>query len=379
MADQSHSEDEAILVLDVPEDSRLWPDFIKTKRLRVIQQLAQQSRKGALDQSLAEQLTLLLEWLDNEVQMTPQLRVFTKIDEGVKLIFERPEFDFPEHAVTRAQQLYVRWVEENWGAKEVADDAGEADVSLEGPEGNDSGNEGSSRNRRTATPAPATSNRNEEPSFSTVRVPRKDHPIYGLNGIMHGILIKRGKRKSEILDRRYLQRSAKVYGHNGLQIGAWFATRLVALFRGAHGSTQAGIAGNQDDGAYSIVVAGFYDQLDEDRGHAIFYSGSGSHDNTDPRQPAPSTAGTLALQASIAHGRPVRVIRASSGRSQWAPTRGCRYDGLYKVVAALHARNQKGGLYEQFKLVRLEDQDPIVTTRPTPAEIRDFETIKDGY
>jgi len=320
MADQNHLENEITLVLDVPEDTRLWPEFIKTKRLRVIQTLAQKSSKGLLDESLTEQLALLLEWLDNEVQMTPQLRSFTKLDLGVKLIFSEPKYRFAEQAVVRARHLYEKWVEENWGAKEVAeDDLDEARLQFDDPEGNDSGTEAAPRDRRTPIHASAFSTNREEPSFSTVRVPRDDHPIYGVNGIMHGILIKKGKRKSEILDRRYLQRSAKVYGRNGLSVGAWFATRLVALFRGAHGSTQAGISGNQDNGAYSIVVAGFYHELDEDRGDTIYYSGSGSHDNTNPREPVPSTAGTLALQASLAFRHPVRVIRSSSGRQDGLP------------------------------------------------------------
>jgi hypothetical protein len=60
------------------------------------------------------------------------------------------------------------------------------------------------------------------------------------------------------------RRSAKVSGHNGLDIGAWFPTRLSALVNGAHGASQAGIAGNIEYGAFSIVVAPTYKDVDEE-------------------------------------------------------------------------------------------------------------------
>lgn len=72
-----------------------------------------------------------------------------------------------------------------------------------------------------------------------------------------------GKKK---LDPRYqrARRSAKVSGHNGLGVGAWFPTRLSALVNGAHGASQAGITGNTDHGAFSIVVATTYKEVDDE-------------------------------------------------------------------------------------------------------------------
>ena len=157
------------------------------------------------------------------------------------------------------------------------------------------------------------------------------------------------------------------------------STRFVALFRGAHGATQGGIYGNRENGGYSIVISGVYDDLDQDYGDILYYSGSNSHSNEDPRSPAPSTGGTIALQASERTQNPVRVIRTSSGKSTIAPISGLRYDGLYKVVSSRYPKNLKGGIYEQFKLVRLDDQPEIDRSRPTQKESRDYERIGDGY
>lgn len=46
-------------------------------------------------------------------------------------------------------------------------------------------------------------------------------------------------------------------------------TRMVALFCGAHGATQGGIYGNRETGAYSVVISGEYDDLDQDYGNVL--------------------------------------------------------------------------------------------------------------
>jgi choline dehydrogenase-like flavoprotein len=154
----------------------------------------------------------------------------------------------------------------------------------------------------------------------------------------------------------------------------------------AHGSTIAGISGNSETGAYSVVTSGgAYEELDEDRGNVLYYSGSRSHDNTNPKKPFPSSAGTLALKASQRTQRSVRVLRAagaggSRSGSSWRPCVGIRYDGLYRVAAMQLKTNMNGGLYEQFKLVR-EDGQPALDnkSRPSAAELRDYYKREDGY
>jgi hypothetical protein len=56
-----------------------------------------------------------------------------------------------------------------------------------------------------------------------------------------------------------------------------------------------GIYGSAVEGAYSIVTSMIYEDLDEDHGNVLFYSGSDSHENTNPNAPATSTAGSKSL------------------------------------------------------------------------------------
>ncbi|OTA27740.1 hypothetical protein BTJ68_10785 [Hortaea werneckii EXF-2000] len=151
----------------------------------------------------------------------------------------------------------------------------------------------------------------------------------------------------------------------------------LALFQGAHGHQQAGICGDEKSGAFSIVVSGQYELLDTDRGTYLYYSGSGSVDNTDPRQPAPSTTATMALHTSLGNGCPVRVLRSSTGKSRYAPSFGMRYDGLYTVVSVSYPSNSKGGMYEQFKLERNNGQTDIdmLVHSPSPVEIGQYQQI----
>lgn len=68
-----------------------------------------------------------------------------------------------------------------------------------------------------------------------------------------------------VLNPNFQQRPAKVSGHNGLAVGAWFPMQRCALAKGAHGMPVAGISGSADYGAYSIVVAGgAYKEVDEE-------------------------------------------------------------------------------------------------------------------
>ena len=90
------------------------------------------------------------------------------------------------------------------------------------------------------------------------RQPPTNHYIYGTSGIMRGILVDtsgRGVRRS--LDPAYPARSSKRVGHNGLSVGQWWwPFRICTLRDGAHDASVAGIAGGENDGAYSMVVSG---------------------------------------------------------------------------------------------------------------------------
>lgn len=71
---------------------------------------------------------------------------------------------------------------------------------------------------------------------SKLRRAPKDHQIYGESGIMRGILWYRTKNGSQTcLDEKFQVKDARVYGHNGIEVGAWYPRQMAALRDGAHG------------------------------------------------------------------------------------------------------------------------------------------------
>lgn len=182
-------------------------------------------------------------------------------------------------------------------------------------------------------------------------LPPVNHPIFGRNGIMHGVITGRGKNNRIVrrLNPILPKKKATIFGHNDIPVGSWWPLQLVALFNGAHGSAMGGICGDTQLGAYSIVIANTYDDLDTDDGEVVFYSGSNSHKNTNPRKPEDSSQGTQALKASLRRGTAVRVLRSGGSTkvknragNKYLPEAGIRYDGLYRVVSMTTPKNKKG-------------------------------------
>jgi hypothetical protein len=355
------------------------PDLIAKERKDIIQALALQGKKAADPFTnpstqtgiLLHRLDLFLTRLDEQVHMTPEFKEKTKIHTGMEVICDE-KHKFPQKYIEKAKALLEKWQSENWGAP-VATKRESATESESDPEVN---GESVRKKRKKSQPS-----NGDKSNTRIAKLPSPDHPIWGEHGICHGLyrMTSVNGRKTPALNKRYNQRPANVFGHNNIKVGAWSPLQLAALFNGGHGKSQAGIYGTEEAGAYSVVVSGQYDDLDEDFGNSLYYSGSGSHENTDPKRPAESTSDTLSLHTSLETQRPVRVLRSSKGKSKWAPTEGLRYDGLYKVESVDYPINGKGGMYEQFKLVRLEDQSPIDKSRPSPRELHDFAKIGDPY
>ncbi|KXH44134.1 YDG/SRA domain-containing protein [Colletotrichum simmondsii] len=255
----------------------------------------------------------------------------------------------------------------------------------------------------TLAPTPArtssTAARSTRPNSSTnrsadtvKRVPR-DHPIWGVLGIMHGLGLRPGT-KTQAFNPAYdeYKRSAKVLGHNGLAIGQWFPNQLSAMWHGGHGDSNAGISymrgpDGEPGPAVSIIMADKYGDIDVDRGDDIIYCGSNSLENTSSNTPAdggPPVRGNAALLVSKERQSPVRVFRkAKKGNngSAYAPKVGLRYDGLYVVVGYSKATNDKGGVYHKFTLRRGDGQPSLDTLRNIPSrqERRDYAKIDEGY
>ncbi|RXM97164.1 E3 ubiquitin-protein ligase UHRF2 [Acipenser ruthenus] len=121
---------------------------------------------------------------------------------------------------------------------------------------------------------------------------------------------------------------------------------------GVHRPHVGGIHGRSNDGSYSLVLAGgFEDEVD--RGDEFTYTGSGGRDLSGNKRigehsfdqtlthmnralalncDAPLNDKDGAESKNWRAGKPVRVIRSSKGRriSKYAPEEGNRYDGIYK-------------------------------------------------
>lgn len=137
-----------------------------------------------------------------------------------------------------------------------------------------------------------------------------------------------------------------------------------------------GITGNDDTGAYSVIVG---KGGNEDLGDTIWYLPPGS-DKKSKVYATMDSPGALTLARSILTELPVRVIRAANGNSvEYRPKAGFRYDGLYEVKSVEENLTDAGGSYVRFELTRLPNQTPINKDRPNDKEIEMFKIVKDGF
>jgi hypothetical protein len=195
--------------------------------------------------------------------------------------------------------------------------------------------------------------------------------------ILRGITtIMGGDRTSDRLEQAYRSRNpthARFYGDEGLVLGQCWPTQLCTVRDGAHGSTQGGIYGEREKGAYSIVVSGG-GYHDKDEGDIIEYSGTEGKNFTP-------TESTQHMIRSATLGNPIRVIRSHqlNKKNQYRPKHGLRYDGLYTVKSFVIVDNEKQ--IHRFRLERCPDQHPIrfgdgPSGRPTIYEVSAYEKIK---
>ena len=176
------------------------------------------------------------------------------------------------------------------------------------------------------------------------------------------------------LDNAYMfRRTCNVSGYNSLVNGQWWPLQICALRDGAHGEMEAGIHGQTNVGAYSIVLSGSgYHNVD--CGEDIKYCGtSGSKDSP--------TANTKLMIKSHESQLPIRVLRSSGlpMANRYRPTKGLRFDGLY-TIDSFEILDADTAMY-RFKLSRSEDQDPIryegPGVRPHEVELEELGKVKD--
>uniref|UniRef100_A0A663MYX2 E3 ubiquitin-protein ligase UHRF n=1 Tax=Athene cunicularia TaxID=194338 RepID=A0A663MYX2_ATHCN len=147
---------------------------------------------------------------------------------------------------------------------------------------------------------------------------------------------------------------------------------------------RTGIHGRSNDGAYSLVLAGGYED-DIDHGNSFTYTGSGGRDLSGNKRTAEQSCDqkltnmnrALALNCSAPindkngaeakdwrAGKPVRVVRNVKGgkHSKYAPVEGNRYDGIYKVVKYWPETGKSGFLVWRY-LLRRDDEEPAPWTK----------------
>lgn len=133
---------------------------------------------------------------------------------------------------------------------------------------------------------------------------------------------------------------ARHFGHiPGNPVGTAYPSRRSLADAGVHRPLQHGISGAGAEGADSIVVSGGYED-DEDYGDLIIYTGPGGRDPATGAQIADQEfeVQNLALVKSEAEGLPVRVVRGAGGETDFSPSSGLRYDGLFRVEESWRER-----------------------------------------
>uniref|UniRef100_A0A8D2LRR9 E3 ubiquitin-protein ligase UHRF n=1 Tax=Varanus komodoensis TaxID=61221 RepID=A0A8D2LRR9_VARKO len=170
----------------------------------------------------------------------------------------------------------------------------------------------------------------------------------------------------------------------GILVGTMWKFRVQVSESGVHRPHVAGIHGRSNDGAYSLVLAGGYED-DVDHGNSFTYTGSGGRDLSGNKRTAEQSCDqkltnmnrALALNCSAPindkdgaeakdwrAGKPVRVVRNMKGgrHSKYAPKDGNRYDGIYKVAKYWPETGKSGFLVWRY-LLRRDDEEPAPWTK----------------
>lgn len=286
-------------------------------------------------------------------------------------LFTNPAHNIPEPYKEIATKIFARFEADNWGENNVEDVIEVAEATEVDPQ-------------------------HDQPQRRIL--PAVDDPIYGRGGVMDGIFRNTGKTCSYEIDKRFLRKSPKIFGHNGFEVGACWPLQVAALRDGCHGKLAripsipvrawtdtsiqgariSGISGTITSGAYSIIISGAYESVDEDFGNTVFYSGPGSATVTNT-ETAVSNNGTRALSMSFKSQNDIRVLRSSGAKWDGSPRAGLRYDGLYKVKDITTAKNKKNGAYLRFRLERSPNQPPIRRDIPSINQEALFSRVQQGY
>ncbi|KAF0704134.1 E3 ubiquitin-protein ligase UHRF1-like, partial [Aphis craccivora] len=169
----------------------------------------------------------------------------------------------------------------------------------------------------------------------------------------------------------------------GVEVGTTWLFRVQVSESGVHRPPVGGIHGRDNQGAFSIVLSGGYED-DIDKGDEFMYTGSGGRDLSGNKRTALQSCDqqltrynrALALNCNVEindeggakavdwkKGKPVRVVRNYKLRkhSKYAPEVGNRYDGIYKVTKYYPETGKSGFIIWRFVLKR-DDPAPAPWT-----------------
>ncbi|XP_075217787.1 E3 ubiquitin-protein ligase UHRF1-like [Lycorma delicatula] len=169
----------------------------------------------------------------------------------------------------------------------------------------------------------------------------------------------------------------------GVEVGTTWKFRVQASEAGVHRPHVAGIHGRENEGAYSIVLSGGYED-DVDNGESFLFTGSGGRDLSGNKRTAEQSCDQTLTRYNLAlalncnaplnteeganakdwkKGKPVRVVRnfKLQKHSKYAPEEGNRYDGIYKVVKYYPEKGKSGFLVWRYML-RRDDPTPAPWT-----------------
>jgi E3 ubiquitin-protein ligase UHRF1 len=168
----------------------------------------------------------------------------------------------------------------------------------------------------------------------------------------------------------------------GIRVGECWKDRLDCRQWGAHFPHVAGIAGQSNVGAQSVVLSGGYED-DRDEGEWFLYTGSGGRDlsgnkRTSKVQSFDQDFASMnqALKLSCERGLPVRVIRShKEKRSAYAPTseEPVRYDGIYRIVKSWRKKGAQGLLMCRYLFIRCDNEPAPWSSDLTGDRPRDLE------
>ncbi|MEN2498009.1 MAG: ubiquitin-like with PHD and RING finger domains 2 [Marteilia pararefringens] len=183
----------------------------------------------------------------------------------------------------------------------------------------------------------------------------------------------------------------------GIPVGSTWKYRIQVSEVGIHRPHVAGISGRENEGSFSLVLSGGYED-DIDRGSEFVYTGSGGRDLSGNKrcnvqsmdQVLTKQNGALARNCNPdfnkslmknkqfesknwKSGLPVRVVRSYklAKVSKYAPAEGFRYDGIYKIVKYWPEKGKSGFIIWRY-LIRRDDPEPAPWTKEGKKYIKDL-------